>query len=109
MSNRFGIPAEVEQRIRARDTRCVYCEKEFSRDSQGNMPTIEHLDENPPFYWQEGLREDGLAICCGSCNSSRGNKSLREWFQTPYCRERGITVTGSILAEPVKRYLRATE
>lgn len=107
MSNRFGIPAEIEQRIRARDTRCVYCGREFARDSRRNMPTIEHLNEDPPFYWHEGLKEEGVAICCGSCNSSRGNKSLLDWFRTPYCMERGITVNGNTLADPVRRYLRA--
>jgi hypothetical protein len=107
MSNRFGVPAEAEQTIRARDTRCVYCGKQFSRNSRKNMPTIEHLNEKPPFYWQEGLKEEGLAICCGSCNSSRGSKSLRDWFRTPYCAERVIPINGNTVAEPVRRYLRS--
>jgi hypothetical protein len=106
MANRFGIPAEVEQRIRARDARCVYCGKEFSRDSPRDRPTIEHLDEHPPFHWREGLTEDGLAICCASCNSSRGQKSLMSWFGTPYCTSRGIGLDGGSLAKPVLRYLR---
>jgi len=108
VSSRFGIPAEVERRIRARDTRCVYCGKGFSRDSRKHMPTIEHLNEEPPFTWQEGLKEEGLAICCGSCNSSRGNKSLRDWFRTAYCTERVVPISGTTVAEPVKRYLRST-
>src|SRR5215510_485146 len=105
MSNRFGIPAEVEQKIRLRDSCCVYCGKRFSGDSRQHMPTIEHLNERPPFYWQHGLREEGLAICCGSCNSSRGKKSLHDWFRTPYCKDR--TIDGNTVAEPVKRYLRS--
>jgi hypothetical protein len=109
MSNRFGIPASVELRLRARDTRCVYCGKVFSANSRRNMPSIEHLNERPPFYWQQGLREGGLAICCGSCNSSRGNKSLRDWFRTPYCTERATPINASTVAEPVKRYLRSAE
>jgi hypothetical protein len=106
MSNRLGVPAEAERRIRARDTRCVYCGKSFSQDSRRNMPTIEHLNERPPFYWQHGLKEEGLAICCGSCNSSRGNKSLREWFRTPYCAERAVPITRHSVAKPVRKYLR---
>src|SRR5205809_7073359 len=101
--NRFGIPAETEHRIRARDTCCVYCGKRFSRASRKDMPTIEHLHEKPPFYWQEGLKEDGLAICCGSCNSSRGNKSLRDWFQTPYCTQRDMPINSGTVAAPVRR------
>jgi len=71
------------------------------------MPTIEHLNERPPFYWQHGLREEGLAICCGSCNSSRGKKSLHDWFRTPYCKDRTIPIDDNTVAEPVKRYLRS--
>jgi hypothetical protein len=105
--NRFGIPAETEQRIRARDTRSVYCGKQFSRASRKDMPSIEHLHEKPPFHWQEGLKEGGLAICCRSCNSSRGNKSLRDWFQTPYCTQRDMPINSDTVAEPVRNYLRS--
>ena len=105
--NRFGIPADTEQRLRARDTGCVYSGKQFSRATRKDMPTIEHLHEKPPFYWEEGLKEEGLAICCGSCNSSRGNKSLREWFQTSYCTQRDMPINSSTVAEPVRRYLRS--
>jgi 5-methylcytosine-specific restriction endonuclease McrA len=107
MSNRFGIPDQVERRIRARDTRCVYCGKLFGADSRCNMPTIEHLNEKPPFYWRDGLRERGLAICCGSCNSSRGKRTLEEWFRTGYCTDRDIPIDGSTVAEPVRIYLRS--
>ena len=103
----FGIPADTEQRIRARDTRCVYCGKQFSHTSRKDMPTIEHLHEKPPFYWEKGLKEEGLAICCGSCNSSRGNKGLREWFYTAYCTQRDLPINSSTVAEPVRRYLRS--
>ena len=105
--NRFGIPANTEQRIRARDTRCVYCREQFSHASRKDTPTIEHLHEKRPFYWEEGLKEEGLAICCGSCNSSRGNKSLQEWLQTSYCTQRDMPINSSTVAEPVRRYLRS--
>ena len=72
------------------------------------MPTIEHLNEKPPFYWQQGLKEEGLAICCGSCNSSRSNKTLRDWFRTSYCTERVVPINGTTVTEPVKRYLQST-
>ena len=108
VSNNYRIPVDVEHRIRARDIRCVYCAKEFSADSQRDMPTIEHLNEKRPFHWHEGLKEEGLAICCGSCNSSRGNKSLPDWFRTPYCTDRPIPIGADSVAEPVKRYLRSS-
>lgn len=105
MPNSFGIPSEVERRIRARDTRCVYCGKHFVTYSPMDRPTIEHLNEKPPFYWHEGLREEGLAICCGSCNSSRGNKCLQDWFRSRYCTDRPTPIDGDTVAEPIKRYL----
>ena len=107
MPNRFGVPATVEQRLRARDTRCVYCGKRFSRRTRKHWPTIEHLSEEPPFYWSHGLKEEGLAICCGSCNSSRGNKSLLDWFRTPYCIERATPISPSTVAAPVQRFLQS--
>jgi hypothetical protein len=107
MSNLYGIPEEVERRIRARDTRCVYCGKEFSRNSYSDRATIEHLDERPPFHWHQGLKEETLAICCWSCNSSRGSKALLDWFRTPYCSERPVPVNIDTVAEPVQRYLRS--
>ena len=109
MPNRFGIPADVEQRLRARDTRCVYCEKHFSRQSRKDWPTIEHLHEKPPFSWKHGLKEGGLAICCGSCNSSRGKKNLRDWFRSSYCLDRTNPISESTVAAPVRNFLRSAQ
>ena len=107
MANRFGIPSVVEERLRARDTRCVYCRTRFSRRSRKNWPSIEHLSEEPPFHWSDGLKEDGLGICCTSCNSSRGRKKLHDWFQSPYCRERARPINTLTVAAVVRRYLRS--
>ena len=64
VSNKYGIPVDVEHRIRARDNSCVYCAKEFSAGSRRDKATIEHLNEKRPFHWREGLKEEGLAIWC---------------------------------------------
>ena len=103
MANSYGIPTTVEQRLRARDTCCVYCGKPYAPTPCTDRPTIEHLDERPPFRWQQGLTEAGFAICCWSCNASRGKRSLLDWFGTSYCVARGITP--ATVAEPVRRYL----
>lgn len=108
MANRFGIPNDVEQRLRSRHPVCAYCRREMvthARESgcPKDKATIEHLNRNGPFYWLEGLREDELVICCGSCNSSRGRKLLLDWFQSSYCRAEGIGV-GTVAPE-VRRYL----
>jgi len=34
---------------------------------------------------------DNVALCCGSCNSSKGKRSLREWLQSDYCLRLGVT------------------
>jgi hypothetical protein len=65
--------------------------------------TIEHLNWDGPFSWWAGLKEEDLVICCGSCNSSRGQTSLPTWFASSYCVQRGITA--STVAEEVKHYL----
>lgn len=105
MTNKYGIPLDVEQRLRARDSACVYCSIPFSMEDRRRWPTIEHLSEKPPFHWSEGLKEDGLAICCWSCNSSRRHKTLQDWFCSPFCRDRSIGQ--DTVAAPVQRYLRS--
>ena len=103
MANKFDIPGEVERRIRERDKKCIYCHKEmiypWSKDNSKDSATIEHLREEGPFYWNDGLKEEDLAICCGGCNSSRGKLSLLDWFKSRYCLSRGInenTVAGAV-------------
>ncbi len=108
MSNRFGIPKDIEQKLRNRDQRCVYCGRMMNAPATktGGMTlhaTIEHFNRCGPFYWNIGLKEEDLAICCGRCNSSRGQKTLREWFKSSYCISRSINE--KTVAAPVKRYL----
>ena len=108
MVNAFGIPDDVEQSIRVRDTVCVYCGggmKEHSRvrGCPKDKATIEHLNFAGPFYWDEGLQAEDIVICCASCNSSRGVKPLPVWFESAYCVARGIS--GETVATPVKEYL----
>jgi hypothetical protein len=69
--------------------------------------TIEHLNHRPPFYSEDGLERaglEGIAICRGACNSSRGNKSLAAWFASRYCKARDINARS--IAPVVKRFLR---
>ena len=108
MANKFGIPSDVEAAIRERDRVCVYCLREMQtyvgvRGTRPDMATIEHLSHEPPFYWKDGLKAEGIAICCGSCNASRGAKTHEEWFQSQYCLERGINF--ETVAEPVRVFL----
>ena len=107
MANYFNIPSEIEEKIRLRDKICVYCSKEmiypYNIYKRSDSATIEHLKFDGPFYWKDGLDETGIAICCGSCNSSRGPKKLSEWFKTPYCIDRKINK--DTVADPIKRFV----
>ena len=106
MSNKYGISEEALERIRARDTACVYCRNPMTNPKSdarhGKHATIEHLNYLPP--WNNPIT---VAICCGSCNSSRGKKKLLDWFRTPYCIEKNINE--KTVAEPVNEYIHYVE
>ena len=106
MSNKYGLPDDKLKQIRLRDTDCVYCHKKMIKPSdlgwRGDWATIEHLNFLPP--WNSA---ETVAICCGSCNSSRGDKPLPRWFDSSYCRERKINA--ETVSEPVKEYLKSLE
>ena len=113
MPNNCGIPEEALRKIRERDKTCVYCHKPMiNPDSGGNRidwATIEHLNHLPDwdsvrsFIHENKPVEEIVAICCGSCNSSRSDKSLPDWFKTPYCISRNINE--NTVAEVVKNYI----
>lgn len=81
----------------------VPTETRVANGNRADQATIEHLNFDGPFYWKDGLRKEDLAICCGACNSSRGKKTLADWFKKEYCARRNINE--NTVAEPVKRYL----
>jgi len=106
MSNKYGIPEDELKVIRARDKTCVYCHKTMIDPGadgwRGDWATIEHLNYLPP--WNNPAT---VAICCWSCNASRGNKKLLDWFRAPYCMDKNINK--KTVAEPVKKYVELVE
>lgn len=88
MANRWGIPKEVEEVVKQRDTRCVYCGVEFSVDnnSRKNKSSWEHIINDIRI---NGV--DNIALCCMSCNASKGTKLIEDWFESEYCKTKGIT------------------
>ena len=103
--NRYGIPEEDLKKIRERSQSCAYCPKRFQEPrgrSYRDAATIEHLNHRPP--WNNPIT---VVYCCGECNFSRRNKSLLDWFKTPYCIEKNINE--NTVAEPVKEYIRHVE
>lgn len=88
MPNRWGIPKEIEIIVLNRDRSCVYCGTPFN-DSDNNRKTRrtwEHIINDIRINGYENI-----ALCCGSCNASKGNKKLGEWLGSKYCEAKGIT------------------
>lgn len=88
MANRWGIPKEVEELVKQRDLNCVYCGISFTNvvSTYKTRPTWEHIINdiriNSP---------DNIALCCRSCNASKGSKLLIDWLNGKYCMTKGIT------------------
>jgi hypothetical protein len=102
--NKYGLDqVALEEILKDQNFKCIYCgEKMYDPSKSENRKTwatIEHLHRNPPWNiitW--------VAWCCGSCNSSRGKRKLRDWFKTaPRCIKKNITEKS--VAPIVKRYL----
>ena len=106
MSKEYSIPLEKMKEIRERDKTCVYCHKVMIKHSndgrRSDWSTIEHLNSLPP--WNN---PDTVVICCWSCNSSRRDKKLLDWFKAPYCMERNINE--ETVADNVIIYIREHE
>ena len=100
MSNRWGIPKEVEEVVIKRDQHCVYCDILFTESdhSRKTKRTWEHIINDIHINGP-----DNIALCCGSCNASKGNKILSEWLERNYCLKKGITKNS--VASVVKAHL----
>lgn len=100
MANRWGIPEDVEIYVLKRDTCCVYCGVDFSIDhkSKKTKPTWEHIINDIRI-----VTKDNIALCCTSCNASKGAKPLIKWLDSEYCKSRNIT--SSMVAKVVWNHL----
>ena len=86
--NRWNIPNWLEQEVVARDRNCIYCGVEFvsSRTERRSRPSWEHIVNDALI-----VNRENIALCCISCNASKGAKSLAAWLESTYCRRRSIT------------------
>lgn len=103
--NKWGIPQWLEEEVRGRDKNCVYCgikmlEKLPPGASRKAVATWEHIINDASIITRENI-----ALCCASCNSSKGAKLLSVWLQSPYCKTRDIN-EGTV-APIIKAALRA--
>ena len=85
--NRWNIPKKLEAAVRARDTYCVYCGVKFSTDKtyRKNMATWEHIINDKTI-----ITPENIALCCCSCNPSKGTKLLEDWMNSEYCVKKNI-------------------
>ena len=100
MANKWEIPKDVENFLQERDTHCVYCGIEFDSesDSRKTKPSWEHIVNDIRF-----TSVDNIALCCISCNASKGAKPLNVWLDSKYCSSKNIT--SETVAEVVKKAL----
>jgi hypothetical protein len=100
MPNRWGIPKDVEEFVKQRDRSCVYCGISFvnTMPTYRTRPTWEHLINDIKIN-----DIDNIALCCGSCNASKGIKNLEDWLSGKYCTTKGISEEN--VAPVVKEYL----
>lgn len=86
MANQWVISHEVELIVQKRDTKCVCCKSEFEHESHKTTPTWKHIINNLEFK-----SDDNIALCCFSCNASKGSKLITTWFDGDYCMRKGIS------------------
>lgn len=88
MANRWGIPKSVELLVLERDKDCVYCRIPFinAKFTRKTRPTWEHIINDIRLNGSENI-----ALCCGSCNASKGSKLLIDWLKSKYCETKRIT------------------
>lgn len=102
MANNYGIPEWLEQKVKIRDTRCVYCLVPLKahahvKGTPSDKATFEHIDNDGP------PSEENIALCCAACNASKGVKTVSEWFNTDYCRKKNIS--GATVAPVVREFI----
>ncbi len=98
MANKWGIPKDVETYVLQRDKSCVYCGVEFDNSIRKFKQSWEHIVND--------IRVNGvnnIALCCVSCNASKGAKDLEDWLESSYCKKKNIT--SESVAEVVKSAL----
>ncbi|MBE0421628.1 HNH endonuclease [Pseudoalteromonas nigrifaciens] len=88
MANNWNIPACLEQEVRERDTACVYCGNEFlsHKVSAKASASWEHIINDASIITRENI-----ALCCRGCNASKGQKTLSDWLESKYCKERCLS------------------
>lgn len=110
----YGIPDNDWEEIKKRDGDCIYCHKKMlePKDSKDrrNWRTVEHLNYVKGWDSVKSFVEVGkstthiVGVCCWSCNSSRKDKSISDWFDSKYCIDHKISINS--VSNVVKNFLK---
>lgn len=84
-ANRWKIPRELAHAVIARDTRCIYCQREFG-GPRAACASWEHIVND-----ESVITAGNIALCCVGCNASKGTKRLGLWLSSDYCKLRSIS------------------
>ncbi|MCX6825372.1 MAG: HNH endonuclease [candidate division SR1 bacterium] len=84
--NLRNIPSWLETEVRNRDTHCIYCGIKFNKILKKNTATWEHIINDGTI-----ITKENIALCCFSCNASKGAKNLSIRLNSNYCKEKNIT------------------
>ena len=89
MANNWNIPLWLELEVKQRDKKCVYCGTEFtsSKVSKKTASSWEHIINDAKI-----ITKENIALCCCSCNASKGQKELSVWLESKYCQEKNINI-----------------
>jgi hypothetical protein len=98
MANNWSIPDRLEEEVRKRDKQCVYCCKKFENNHR-NRATWEHINNKA-----KDVKDWNIALCCNSCNASKGAKELMTWFKSDYCVKNNINEKS--VAGIIKNYIK---
>lgn len=85
--NSWNIPSWLEIEVRKRDTNCIYCGIKFDKNIKKNSATWEHIVNDATI-----INRENIALCCCSCNASKGTKELSDWLNSNYCKNKNITI-----------------
>ncbi|MBE0478721.1 HNH endonuclease [Candidatus Aerophobetes bacterium] len=85
--NNWNIPSWLEAEVRKRDTHCIYCGVKFDRNIKKHSATWEHIVNDAKI-----INRENIALCCCSCNASKGAKELSDWITSAYCKRKNITI-----------------
>lgn len=99
MANKWGIPINVEEHVLKRDKSCVYCGVKFSNENRKTKQSWEHIVNDLRIN-----NIDNIALCCISCNASKGAKLLKNWLESNYCINKRITAetVATIIKKAIK-------